>query len=296
MSAESTYPAAVSKCWKIWHNSLYFVGGTTFLLGSMCYLPKISAYLTGGWLFTIGSAAFTFTDIFEWLKNNHVGCAFDARYSQSYQDHCEKLGFPAKASVEYGSWYWAWTRAAPGINFFVSVIGSTLYLIGSVLFIPPSTIVTGTWVFIYGSAFIYCSQGWKLYRSGCAVHDGSPSLPPRTQDSQSASSYGGMATAVGNNTPSTAVVYNPTFSLATMFQDGPVFGIDFGAGIGGLFYFFGSIFFLPAYADVENMPFWAAVLFICGGASFFASGLCMFYKYFIAKDATESLLASGNVV
>lgn len=299
---KGAFPSIQSSSWKAWHGGWYLVGGICFLFGSCCYLPSVSDFIDGGWLFTIGSAAFTFTDTFEWLKNNHVGCAFDSPQAQSYQDHCEKLGFPAKSAVEYNDWYWAFKRAEPGLNFFASVVGSTLYLIGSVLFIPPSTIVIGTWVFIFGSAIIFTSQAWKLYRAGCEVH--APTSDTRIPDklpATSANNYGAAGTATPPGTPplsadgiattsaSAAAAYKPTFSFSAMLHDLAAFGIDFGACIGGVFYFWGSIFFLPAYANVPNMPFWAAVLFIFGGVSFLVSGICMSHVYFIRKGPTQGL-------
>lgn len=57
-------------------------------------------------------------------------------------------------------------RAEMGINFFFSVIGSTLYLLGSIFFIPSTNkIVLGEWLFIYGSLIIFFSQLWKNYRA-----------------------------------------------------------------------------------------------------------------------------------
>ena len=260
------FPTPVSLCWKIWHNSFYLVGGFTFLFGSLCYLPSASKYIAGGWLFTIGSAAFTFCDIFEWWKNNRVGCAFDSKYKIAYQKHVESKGFPSLSSPEYSSPYWRFKRSEQGLNFFASVVGSALYLIGSVLFIPSTNgVILGTWIFIIGSAFIAFSQSWKLYRSGCSTQDDHVSS---TNSKKSADSY---------------------FRCSTVFSDKPVFGIDFGAGMGGVFYFFGSVYFLN-----DSTLLLASILFTLGGASFLVSGLCMSYKYFCTKNTADALL--NNIV
>ena len=49
------YPQPLSLIWRINHTIPYLIGGTTFLYGSIQYLPEISNYDLGGWLFTIGS-------------------------------------------------------------------------------------------------------------------------------------------------------------------------------------------------------------------------------------------------
>ena len=270
------YPAPVSSCWKWSHCLPYMCGGLTFLIGSACYLPEISDFQSGGWLFTIGSFSFTFTDIFEWLQNNHVGCFAGKEYNDSYADYCAKRGHPDPKldTAAYESTYWRFKRAEPGLNFFMSVIGSTLYLIGSICFIPATdSIVTGTWIFIYGSAFIFLSQSWKLYRGGCDL------------DSNQEIAYSSSNSVL------------PAFRVKQMLSNIAAFGIDFGAGAGGVCYFIGSIFFLPQYDISDAVTQEAAVWFIAGGFLFFASGLCMFIVYFLQSEEGEktSLLAAAGV-
>ncbi|CAF4476835.1 unnamed protein product, partial [Rotaria magnacalcarata] len=81
-------------------------------------------------------------------------------------------------------------------------------LAGSILFIPvfSKELISGEWLFIVGSAFIYVSQAWKVYRSVCTnIHD--------RHDSR--------------------------FRLANLLNDIPAFGVDGFTGIGGVFYFIG---------------------------------------------------------
>ncbi len=287
-----TFPADQSHTWKLSHNIPYLFGGLTFLLGSCCYLPKYAAYELGGWLFTLGSAAFTFTDIFEWLKNNHVGCFADKGFEDSYAAYVMKRGQPGpNDTAEWNSLYWRFKRAEPGINFFMSVIGSTLYLIGSILFIPSfQAMETGTWIFIYGSAVIFMSQSWKLYRAGCE---------PNEEVSIDSTGIGGTVASSGTNPLASldaAKINNsknmngsigelrsftvPSFYLSTMFSDLTAFGIDFGAGAGGFMYFIGSIYFLPEYDVSDSVTIFAAAFFIMGGSLFFFSGICMSLLYF----------------
>jgi hypothetical protein len=112
------------------------IGGITFFIGSFVLYPfMISTFGTealSAWLYIIGSVAFLLADITEWLFYTTSKCPF-LIYS---------------------------------INFFVSVIGSALYLAGSPFYLPSvNQIPTGQLLFIVGSTFIYVSQAWKLIRS-----------------------------------------------------------------------------------------------------------------------------------
>ena len=138
------------------------------------------------------------------------------------------------------TWKGWFQRAQPGLNFGLSAFGSFLYLIGSIMFIPDTDlIVEGTYVFIFGSFIISLSQTWKLYRAGCCNEDES-------------------------------------FQIKTMFVDAPAFGVDAGAGVGGVAYFIGSILFLPGVATYYA----GAIFFIIGGTFFSVSGMCLVYRYF----------------
>jgi hypothetical protein len=48
--------------WRIWHGLNYFIGGGTFLIGSILLFPVFNDYVDAaeisGWLYTIGSATF----------------------------------------------------------------------------------------------------------------------------------------------------------------------------------------------------------------------------------------------
>jgi hypothetical protein len=95
-----------SKLWRTWHGFNYFFGGSTFFLGSIILFPFFSPYLNvasvSAWLYTLGSATFLLADIIEW-KHYTTPC-------------CKYTNF--------------------SVNFFVSVLGSLLYLTGSACFIP----------------------------------------------------------------------------------------------------------------------------------------------------------------
>ena len=213
------------------HN-LNFGMQVTFV-GSIMYFPSISQYVAGGWLFTVGSTGFLIADMWEWWYFR-LGCAFDGSFN--YPNRHKDL----------------WERAEVGLNFFFSATGSTLYLIGSIEFIPSTELITdGTWTFIYGSAIIFLSQLWKVIR---------------------------------------ALKTDPNFEhdkrvkLSNVMGDLPALGVDSFAGIGGLFYFFGSILFLPQNIASSADESRASAVFVMGGLSFFISGVFLIYRYFFTLN------------
>lgn len=121
--------------WRLWHSINYMIGGVGFLIGSALLFPffnnvKIASPLSA-WLYTIGSLTFLLADITEW--------------THFFKENCPYLRYV--------------------INFFLSVIGSGLYLIGSALFLPQiNQSQLGFKYFIYGSCFVMVSQTWKLAR------------------------------------------------------------------------------------------------------------------------------------
>lgn len=125
-----------SSCWRLWHGLNYFIGGSTFMVGSFILFPFVNEYLdtleVSAWLYTIGSFTFLLADIAEWLHYTKTGCPF----------------------------------LALSLNFLLSVTGSLLYFVGSAFFIPALDLAwLGSLLFIIGSAFIVISQAWKLFRS-----------------------------------------------------------------------------------------------------------------------------------
>ena len=188
-------------------------------MGSIQYFPSVSNYSLGGWLFTIGSTGFLIADLWEWWYFR-IGCAFDEEYY--YPDRNKPF----------------FERCEVGLNFFFSAIGSALYLIGSIDFIPSlNAIVSGTWIFIYGSSVIFLSQSWKVVRT------------LRTNPSDE---------------------WDKSFRLSNAAADLPAFGVDICAGLGGLAYCIGSIMFLPSANTSDSAEFNASAVFVCGGSFFYS--------------------------
>ena len=236
-----------SALWRLFHGTHYMIGGITFITGSCMYFPDVYnkysyALSAGGWLFTIGSFFFLLADLQEWWYYR-IGCCFDGKYQPALEFHSATL-FRHPRNTLRGRY----ERAEVGINFFVSACGSALYLAGSILFIPTFSkeLVLGEWFFIIGSTFIYVSQAWKVYRSACTnVNDRN----------------------------------DRRFRLSNLLNDIPALGVDGFAGIGGVFYFFGTIFFLPSLNKTDPDAVRAAILFVCGGTCFTLSGFFLQYRH-----------------
>jgi hypothetical protein len=246
-SSENILERAQSTKWRLFHGTHYMIGGITFVSGSAMYFPAVfnansSALSAGGWLFTIGSFFFLLADLQEWWYYR-IGCAFDSQYRGQLESQASTL-FKHSSNTIRGRY----ERAEVGVNFFMSACGSALYLAGSILFIPTfaKELLVGEWLFIIGSAFIYISQAWKVYRAAC-TH-------PTDR-------------------------FNRQCRLSNLFNDIPALGVDGFAGIGGVFYFFGTIFFLPQFNQTDFEANRAAILFICGGTCFTLSGLFLQYRH-----------------
>jgi YrhK-like protein len=243
---DEKYPEPLSLSWRIHHWIGYMIGGIGFIIGSIVYLPSYTNYSIGAWAYLIGSIGFLNADLLEWWKNNRVGCFMDQNQRRSFEVVEGQYMEPQSTFIG------RFQRAENGLNFFFSAIGSTFYVIGSILIIPRfNESVKGTEVYIYGSAIITLSQSWKLYRAGCKN------------------------------------LLNPMdkrFSIKNWGNDWPGFYVDAYAGLGGFAYLVGSIYFLPSI-DVDNTITWiGAIWFNIGGIFFTLSGLYMFYRYFFTLN------------
>ena len=224
-----------SLLWRIIHGSNYLFGGILFTIGSIFYYTKfntnsMNGYLIGAWLYTIGSFAFLVADFLEWF-HNRKGCLYDTHYEG------EK------------TLYKTFSRASIGINFFFSVLGSLLYLTGSICFIPATnSLLAGEYQFIIGSLIIFCSQLWKVFRTAF------------TNDENS----------------------HFHFKFQNISADFSGFFVDLFAGMGGLIYAIGTYLFSIANDDDHFNS--AANFFVIGGINFFVSGCFMIYRYFIQNN------------
>lgn len=189
------------------------------MVGSILLFPIFNDYVDAaeisGWLYTIGSATFLLADITEWLHYVYQDCRF----------------------LNYA------------INFFVNVIGSLLYLIGSACFIPEiGKFDWGMDLFIVGSSFIMVAQAWKLIK--------------------------GLRQARYN--------FKEWYN-----EDASGVNVDFFAGIGGLMYFSGTFVFKQT-GDNPELANTAALIYSFGGLFFFTSGSFIQKRYFW-EDAAEKV-------
>jgi hypothetical protein len=154
----------LSFVWFLLHGACYINGGLTFLIGSVLYYPQFNPPLShedgdfeGSLLFTFGSLTFLIADIQEWLL---------------YAPPCLKRhrllddGSPERAPLMHARGQEPDDLAYElGLNFFLSAIGSLLYLLGSIFIIPSlNTPNLGAWGFIIGSVFVWLAQLWKVHR------------------------------------------------------------------------------------------------------------------------------------
>ena len=152
----SHIPAQETFLWMIFHWSGFFVGGSTFVVGSTLYFfPDLmySAEISAT-LYTIGSIGFLSVDVIEFFTFTEIQII--------------------------------------RINIACSMIGSTLYVIGSIGFFPAVYNVTdtiGIWGFILGSFFIGSSQLWKTHRIG-TDKDGSFSFANLLKDNDNFTQVG----------------------------------------------------------------------------------------------------------
>lgn len=99
--------------WRVWHSANYCTGSLFFFIGSILLFPNFETLFNSGlysaWLYTIGSLTFSLADATEW-----------AYYEPIVICNSKKCCLIPTLSF----------------NFFLSMTGSILYLIGSAMFIP----------------------------------------------------------------------------------------------------------------------------------------------------------------
>eukprot|EP00299_Pterocystis_sp_00344_P013045 c6346_g1_i1.p1 GENE.c6346_g1_i1~~c6346_g1_i1.p1 ORF type:complete len:243 (-),score=45.05 c6346_g1_i1:28-756(-) len=197
--------------WKLFHVFNFALGGTTFIAGTACYLYPdwAEAFTVAAWLYTIGSVGFLLVDV------------------QEIFTFCSDR----------------WLT----VNVFLSVCGSTLYIIGSVGFFPELDIPNvGIWGFILGSFFIGVSQIWKLHRIGSPV--------PALELSDGAA--------------------QKRFRFRHLFHDAEsstAVGVEAGACFGGWCFFFGTIMYQQG--PIDDPAFFNAVIVVwMFGSVFFTIG------------------------
>ena len=259
ISAVTTPTLTSNSIFARFHDTIpYLIAGILFTFGSYQYLPSISNFEIGGWMFTLGSVSFLYGDLNEWLKLHRVEWFHDIVHKEDISKTMADLGGVVEVSCysqfHLSSNYW---------NSLLSVFGSILYLIGSVMFIPQlHVLVLGTIMYILASFVIFLSQMFKLYRAGCrSPSPGTPTPPVSvvTDEATKKSSYFNA-----NN-----------FQLRHLTEDLSAVGVDLAAGLGSFAYMIGSYLFLPHVAVTEMDITHATAWFITGGGLFLISGMLL---------------------
>jgi hypothetical protein len=238
-----------SLIWRIFHGTHTMLGGICLIAGSCMYFTEIMRHYSmaldgGGWLFTIGSFFLLLADLQEWWYYR-VGCGFDRKYQDAYEMSSKTLFQHSPSSLIDRL-----KRAEVGTNFFATVCGSALYLAGSILLIPTfeKYVVLGDWLIIIGSAMIFLSATWKIYR----------------------------ASHTNVTDP-----HNHRFRLANLLNDKITLGIDVSVGLGGVFFFFGVILSLPSLSKDDSIIInTSAALCVVGGILFFIASLLLQFRYY----------------
>ena len=115
----------------------------------MTNLQENDHYEFGGFFFAIGSFGYIIHDVIEfWLDWNHLS---------SNEDNNEFKNDPDDGNIHW--------------DFIFNLHGSTLYLIGCIMFIPEIDLMTtGLYICIYASSVIILIECFRLYKLGCVNH------------------------------------------------------------------------------------------------------------------------------
>jgi len=237
------FPFPQSLCWRLNHSIAFMTGSVAFLFGSVQYFPSINDLSAGAGLFIIGSVAIVYADILEWSMNNRFGCCCTSeRFTESYE-YAMKDRFDSIDTL-----IGKLQRMERGVNFFLSVTGSFLYLIGSILFIPSlNKLAAGTYIFAIASIFIVISESWKIFRSG-STNDGS------TNDK--------------------------SFSLSNLSLDISGVLINVFTWIGGFGYLLGSVYYLPKFDTANKDTVIAATGYTIAGAAYVIAATLITFRYY----------------
>ena len=145
---ESFIVAQPPLLWRTVHCLLCIIGGTTFLLGSIQYLPYFSHEAKGAYLFTIGSFCFFLADLLEFVSYHQLPSGI--------------VGSNKKVG-----WF---ARSEDFLNSLMMTTGSLSYFIGCVYFVPQLHHTdVGDILFIPGSVLLFIAEVWRIYRSGSTL-------------------------------------------------------------------------------------------------------------------------------
>ncbi|KAJ1393387.1 hypothetical protein B484DRAFT_459319 [Ochromonadaceae sp. CCMP2298] len=243
-----SYPYILPIWWRVTYIVLYFGGAVIMIAGSYQYVPGRENLLVGGIIFTVGSFGYVVVDLMEWWTNARVGCFHYSRYEESFE---LQYGSTFAPRDEIASRFY---RAESGLIAFHAFLGSLLYQIGSIMFIPELGLTyLGTWLFIIGSAWLTLSQVWRIHKDGRKNR--------------------------GN-------LIDKTFRWSNMVMHPLSFAIHIFCLLATVAYFVGSIYFLPYFDKNVQRGYEAAVYFIVGSCMDTIAALLIFYRFFFTEHFT----------
>ncbi|CAF3826252.1 unnamed protein product [Adineta steineri] len=226
--------------WKIFHGIYSMLGGICLICGSCMYFADIIRYSSmaltaGGWFLTAGSFFLLLADFQQWWYDR-IDCYINNKSQNLLQrSHSIKQN--------------RLKNRKNAINSFLAACGSACYFIGSILLIPDFEKYAniGNKFIMIGSAIIFISASWKIYRNG-SINTANPS--------------------------------DRHFRLINIVNDIPALSTDICVGLGGAFYFFG-VFFSPPNYDTNDFDInISAALCVTGGSFFFLASLFLQFQYY----------------
>ncbi|KAI9031082.1 hypothetical protein DFJ74DRAFT_423237 [Hyaloraphidium curvatum] len=236
--------------WRIFHFCFYFLGGSTFILGSLCYFPQFQSpsfdgYYWGAFWYTLGSCGFLLVDIQEWFTFGRACGTLPPLEGPPPIDEPDERTALIKGVDPGGYSFWFEEGLSMGINSTLSLCGSVLYLVGSIGFLPYLDVPNlGIFGFIFGSAFIWVSQGWKVLRIG---------------------------------TINTANPASKEFKCANFSYDRyTLLVVELFAGLGGLTFFISTILYWLNFPPVPVTAAW-----VLGSCCFTTSALTVAFRHFV---------------
>lgn len=246
----SIYLPPLPYIWNFMHVLLYVLGGSAFLIGSACYMPRADHPAKGAYLFIMGATGFLLSDLVD-CRESIYDCYVEQKSKRrQFRNYKKKNIFELIWSDE------------DTLGACLMALGSTFYFVGCVLFVPSlNHVVLGDLLFIIGSIVIDFAEGWKIYRLGSSQYS--------------------VVTGELERVP---------FEWKIVFAGNlTLFYADLCNFFGVLIFLVGSIFFLP-HIDITNPHTderRAASLFIIGSFLFVVCGFFMFYDYFVSRRPVD---------
>jgi len=237
----------LSYVWSLMHVLLYILGGSAFLLGSACYLPRADHPAKGAYLFIMGATGFMLSDLTD-LRSSIYDC-----YVEQKQKRKQNKSYKKKSLLGL-----IWSNDDT-LAICLMATGSILYFVGCVLFIPEYDPVWGDILFIIGSVIIDIAEGWKIYRLG-------------------SSRYSVMTGELERVPFEWKIVLEG--NLVSFYADLCNF-------FGVFIFLVGSVLFLPNFCLTDRDERRASFLFIVGSFLFVVCGCFMFYDYFVSKRPVD---------